>query len=145
MTGWRLGYVSAPKNIYEDMLKLHSHSVSHATSFVQYAGIAALEGGKTCIEDMVREFKARRDLLVRGLNKFGIKCSSPEGAFYAFADVSEFGSGDKVAQLLLNKACVATTPGSAFGEAGYDFIRISYATSQERIREALLRIEAALA
>jgi aspartate aminotransferase len=145
MTGWRLGYVSAPKDIYEQMLKLHSHSVSQATSFVQYAGIAALEGDKTCVEDMVREFKARRDLLIRGLNKLGIKCASPDGTFYAFADVSEFGSGDEVAQLLLNKACVATTPGSAFGEAGYDFIRISYATSQERIREALLRIEVALA
>jgi len=145
MTGWRLGYVSAPKDVYEQMLKLHSHSVSQATSFVQYAVIAALQGDKTCIEDMVREFRARRDLLIRGLNQLGIKCAIPDGAFYAFADVSEFGSGDKVAELLLNKAFVATTPGSAFGEAGFDFIRISYATSQERIKEALRRFEVALA
>ncbi len=144
MTGWRLGYVSAPKDIYEQMLKLHSHSVSQATSFVQYAGMAALQGDQTCVTDMVREFRARRDLLVRGLNKLGIRCAMPDGAFYAFADVSKYGSGEKVAELLLNKAFVATTPGYAFGEAGNDFIRISYATSQDRIREALRRMEAVL-
>ena len=144
MTGWRLGYVSAAKEIYDQMLKLHSHSVSQATSFVQYAGIAALQGDQTCVTDMVREFRARRNLLVRGLNKLGIRCAMPEGAFYAFADVSEYGSGEKVAELLLNKAFVATTPGFAFGEAGNDFIRISYAASQERIKEALRRMEAVL-
>jgi aspartate aminotransferase len=144
MTGWRLGYVSAAKEIYDQMLKLHSHSVSQATSFVQYAGIAALQGDQTCVTDMVREFRARRDLLIRGLNKLSIRCAMPDGAFYAFADVSEYGSGEKVAELLLNKAFVATTPGFAFGEAGNDFIRISYATSQERIKEALRRMEAVL-
>ncbi len=144
MTGWRLGYVYAPKDIYEQMLKLHSHSVSQATSFVQYAGMAALQGDQKCIADMVAEFRRRRDLLVRGLNGLGIKCASPDGAFYAFADVSEYGSGEKIAELLLNKAFVATTPGAAFGEAGNDFIRISYATSQERIREALRRMEVVL-
>ncbi len=144
MTGWRLGYVHAPKRIYESMLKLHSHSVSQATSFVQYAGIAALQGDQTCVADMVAEFRARRDLLIKGLNELGIKCARPDGAFYAFADVSEYGSGEEVAELLLNKAFVATTPGAAFGEAGNDFIRISYATSQERIREALRRMEAVL-
>ena len=144
MTGWRLGYVNAPKEVYEPMLKLHSHSVSQATSFVQYAGIAALRGDQAPVASMVREFRARRDLLIRGLNKIGIKCARPDGAFYAFADVSEYGTGEKVAELLLNKAFVATTPGSAFGEAGNDFIRISYATSQERIKEALRRMEAVL-
>ncbi|MDD5473581.1 MAG: pyridoxal phosphate-dependent aminotransferase [Candidatus Methanoperedens sp.] len=144
MTGWRLGYVYAPKDIYEQMLKLHSHSVSQATSFVQYAGMAALQGDQKCIADMVAEFRRRRDLLVRGLNGLGIKCAMPDGAFYAFADVSEYGSGEKIAELLLNKAFVATTPGAAFGEAGNDFIRISYATSQERIKEALRRIETVL-
>jgi aspartate aminotransferase len=144
MTGWRLGYVSAPKKIYEQMLKLHSHSVSQATSFVQYAGIAALQGDQSCIGSMVKEFRARRDLLIKGLNELGIRCSMPQGAFYAFADVSEYGSGEDVAELLLNKAFIATTPGAAFGEAGNDFIRISYATSQERIREALKRMEAVL-
>jgi aspartate aminotransferase len=144
MTGWRLGYVSAPKKIYEPMVKLHSHSVSQATSFVQYAGIAALQGDQSCVADMVAEFRARRNLLIKGLNELGIKCAMPDGAFYAFADVSEYGSGEKVAELLLNKAFVATTPGAAFGEAGNDFIRISYATSQERILEALRRMKAVL-
>jgi len=144
MTGWRLGYVHARKDIYEQMLKLHSHSVSQATSFVQYAGIAALQSDQGCVAEMVREFRARRDLLIRGLNKLGVKCAMPDGAFYAFADVSSYGSGEEVAELLLNKAFVAATPGAAFGEAGNDFIRISYATSQERIREALRRIEAVL-
>ncbi|MFZ3060674.1 MAG: pyridoxal phosphate-dependent aminotransferase [Candidatus Methanoperedens sp.] len=144
MTGWRLGYVSAPKEIYEQMLKLHSHSVSQATSFVQYAGLAALQGDQTPVAAMVKEFRARRNLVVRGLNKLGIKCAKPDGAFYAFADVSEYGSGEAIAELLLNKAFIATTPGSAFGSLGNDFIRISYATSQERIKEALRRMEAVL-
>ena len=91
MTGWRLGYVSAPKEVYEQMVKLHSHSVSQATSFVQYAGIAALQGDQACVQNMVREFRERRDLLIKGLEKLGIKCTRPDGAFYAFADVSEYG------------------------------------------------------
>lgn len=144
MTGWRLGYVCAPKEVYEPMLKLHSHSVSQATSFVQYAGVAALQGDQAPVAAMVIEFKKRRDLLIKGLEKLGIKCGRPDGAFYAFADVSKYGSGEKVAELLLNKAFVATTPGSAFGEAGNYYIRISYATSQERIKEALKRMEEVL-
>lgn len=144
MTGWRLGYVSAPKVVYEQMLKLHSHSVSQATSFVQYAGLAALQGDQTCVADMVAEFRARKELLISGLNELDIKCARPDGAFYAFADVSEYGSGEEVAELLLDKALVATTPGAAFGSAGNDYIRISYATSQERIKEALRRMEAVL-
>jgi aspartate aminotransferase len=144
MTGWRLGYVCAPKEVYEQMLKLHSHSVSQATSFVQYAGVAALQGDQAPVAAMVSEFRNRRNLLIKGLEKLGIKCGRPDGAFYAFADVSKYGSGEKVAELLLNKAFVATTPGSAFGEAGNDYIRISYATSQERIKEALKRMEAVL-
>ena len=144
MTGWRLGYVSAPKEVYEQMIKLHSHSVSQATSFVQYAGIAALQGDQTCVRDMVQEFRERKDLLIKGLEKLGIECTRPDGAFYAFADVSNYGSGEAVAEILLNNAFVATTPGAAFGEAGNNFIRISYATSKDRIREALRRMEAVL-
>lgn len=144
MTGWRLGYVCAPKDIYEQMLKLHSHSVSQATSFVQYAGVAALQGDQAPVGAMVNEFKKRRDLLIGGLEKLEIKCGRPDGAFYAFADVSKYGSGEEVAEILLNKAFVATTPGSAFGEAGNGYIRISYATSRERIKEALKRLEVVL-
>lgn len=144
MTGWRLGYVSAPKEVYEQMIKLHSHSVSQATSFIQYAGITALQGDQTCVQNMVREFRERRDLLINGLEKLDIRCTRPDGAFYAFADVSNYGSGEAVAETLLYKAFVAATPGLAFGDAGNNFIRISYATSKDRIREALRRMEAVL-
>lgn len=144
MTGWRLGYVCAPDDVYKQMIKLHSHSVSQATSFVQYAGLAALQGDQSCVTDMVEEFRERRDLLINGLKELGIRCARPDGAFYAFADVSEYGSGEEVAELLLNKAYVAATPGAAFGKAGEDFIRISYATSRERISDALQRMESVL-
>jgi aspartate aminotransferase len=141
MTGWRLGYLAAPQELVKQMLKVHSHSVSQATSFVQRAGVAALSGDQQCVADMVAEFKARRDLLVRGLNKLGFNTLLPEGAFYAFPEVSEYGSGDEVAERLLREAHVAVTPGGAFGECGRNFLRISYATSQERIKEALERME----
>lgn len=145
MTGWRLGYVHARSDIIKGMLKIQSHSVSSATSFVQYGGIAALEGPQEPVTEMVDRFKARRDLLVDGLNALDIKCQKPGGAFYAFADVSSYGDGNVVTEKLLKDAHVAVTPGSAFGESGKDFIRISYATSLERIQEGLERIKAALA
>jgi aspartate aminotransferase len=126
------------------MLKIQSHSVSSATSFVQYGGIAALEGPQEPVTEMVEKFRSRRDVLVDGLNAIDIKCQKPGGAFYAFADVSEYGDGNTVAEKLLLDAHVAVTPGSAFGESGRNFIRISYATSTERIQEGLERIETAL-
>ena len=144
MTGWRLGYVAATPDILKGLLKIHSHSVSSATTFAQYGGVAALTGTQEPVKDMVKEFKVRRDILIDGLNSLGIKCQKPDGAFYAFADVSEYGNGDEVTEKLLADAHVAVTPGSAFGASGKDFVRISYATSQERIREALGRIENAL-
>ncbi|MCL7411288.1 MAG: pyridoxal phosphate-dependent aminotransferase [Methanosarcinaceae archaeon] len=144
MTGWRLGYVTAIPEILKGLLKIHSHSVSSATTFVQYGGVAALTGPQEPVKEMVAEFKVRRNILIDGLNSLGIKCKKPEGAFYAFADVSEYGNGDEVTEKLLADAHVAVTPGSAFGASGKNFIRISYATSQDRIREALSRIENAL-
>ena len=144
MTGWRLGYVHARTDIIKGMLKIQSHSVSSATSFVQYGGVAALEGPQEPVTEMVDRFNMRRDLLVDGLNAIGIKCQKPGGAFYAFADVSEYGNGDTITEKLLKDAHVAVTPGSAFGESGKNFIRISYATSLERIQEGLERIKAAL-
>jgi aspartate aminotransferase len=93
---------------------------------------------------MVEKFRSRRDVLVDGLNAIDIKCQKPGGAFYAFADVSEHGDGNSIAEKLLLDAHVAVTPGSAFGESGKNFIRISYATSIERIQEGLERIKTAL-
>ncbi|MCQ6963141.1 pyridoxal phosphate-dependent aminotransferase [Methanolobus chelungpuianus] len=144
MTGWRLGYVCARPDIFEGMLKIQSHSISNTTTFVQHGGIAALRGPQEPMAEMVKEFRARRDLLIDELNAMGIKCQMPGGAFYAFADVSEFGDGDRIAERLLMDAHVAVTAGSAFGESGRNFIRLSYATSLDRIKEGLARIEDAL-
>ncbi len=144
MTGWRLGYVSATPDIFKGLVKIQSHSVSSATSFAQYGGVAALKGPQEPVTEMVAKFKSRRNALVDGLNSIDIKCQKPGGAFYAFADVSAYGTGDEVAEKLLMEAHVAVTSGSAFGESGNDFVRISYATSLERIEEGLARIESAL-
>ncbi len=140
MTGWRLGYLAGPQEVMKWVNRILSHSVSHATTFVQWAGIEALKGPQDTIKAMVAEFQARRDLLVSGLAEIGIKCSLPGGAFYVFPDVSDFGGGDKFAERMLSEAMVAATPGSAFGPGGVDNVRISYAASQERLSQALERI-----
>jgi aspartate aminotransferase len=146
MTGWRLGYAAAPKEFIEAMERVQEHSVSCSTSFVQKAGVAALEGPQSGIEDMVKEFRKRRDALVEGLNELhGVSCVKPEGAFYAFANFSAYGKNSfKLAQELLIKAGVAVIPGAAFGSLGEGYLRLSYATSMENILEALERIKKAL-
>jgi aspartate aminotransferase len=141
MTGWRLGYLTAPPEIFKLLQKIQSHSVSSATTFVQYGGLEALQGPQDGVKAMVDRFKMRRDILIDGLNKIGLECKKPDGAFYAFANVSDYGNGTEVAEKLLKEAHVAVTPGIAFGASGEDFIRISYATSIDRIREALERLE----
>ncbi|MHC1594594.1 MAG: pyridoxal phosphate-dependent aminotransferase [Methanotrichaceae archaeon] len=140
MTGWRLGYVTAPPEIMRWVGRILSHSVSHATTFVQWAGVEALRGPQDEIGSMVDEFRARRDLLISGLRDIGIRCTLPGGAFYVFPDVSEYGGGDEFSGKLLSDVMVAVTPGSAFGPDGSDHVRISYATSQERLKEALDRM-----
>ncbi|MDD1761605.1 MAG: pyridoxal phosphate-dependent aminotransferase [Methanothrix sp.] len=141
MTGWRLGYLAGPKEVMKWVTRLLSHSVSQATTFVQRAGVAAMQGPQDEVAKMVAEFKARRDLLVKGLTDLGIECSVPGGAFYAFPNVSELGGGDAFTDRLLKEAQIAATPGSAFGPYGADYVRLSYATSQGRISQALKRIE----
>ncbi len=145
MTGWRLGYMAAPADITGAALKLQSHSVSHATSFVQHAGITALCSDQSSVDEMVTEFRARRDILVDGLTSIGFNCKKPDGAFYVFVDVSECGGGDAVAERLLREAYIAVTPGSAFGPGSADYIRISYAASRGRIYDALDRIRDTIA
>ncbi|MCK4812091.1 MAG: aminotransferase class I/II-fold pyridoxal phosphate-dependent enzyme, partial [Methanosarcinales archaeon] len=145
MTGWRLGYMAAPADITGAALKLQSHSVSHATSFVQHAGITALCSDQSSVDEMVTEFRARRDILVDGLTSIGFNCKKPDGAFYVFLDVSECGGGDTVAERLLREAYIAVTPGSAFGPGSADYIRISYAASRERIYDAMDRIRDTIA
>ena len=141
MTGWRLGYLTGPKEIMKWATRLLSHSVSQATTFVQRAGVAAMQGPQDDVASMVTEFRARRDMLVTGLNDLGIPCSVPGGAFYVFPDVSRLGGGDAFTDKLLKDALIAATPGSAFGPGGKNYVRLSYATSQNRIKLALERIE----
>ncbi|WP_202319564.1 pyridoxal phosphate-dependent aminotransferase [Archaeoglobus neptunius] len=139
MTGWRLGYAAAPEWIVKLMNRMQSHSVSHPTSFVQYAGVAALKGSQDFIEDVVREFKARRDMIMEKLDELGIKYAPPKGAFYIFMDVAR--DSMEFCEEFLKKEYVALTPGAAFGVAYRSWVRLSYATSRERIAEFLKRLE----
>ena len=141
MTGWRLGYLTGPKETMKWVTRLLSHSVSQATTFVQRAGVEALRGPQNAVAAMVEEFSTRRDLFVSGLQGMGIICNLPGGAFYVFPDVSEFGGGDLFTDKLLKDALIAATPGSAFCPGGTNYVRLSYAASQERLKEALTRIE----
>lgn len=136
MTGWRLGYLAAPEELVDEAGKLHSHSVSCATNFVQHAGIEALENTESDVEEMVEAFESRRDLLVDLLGEHGIDVRPPEGAFYMMVPVGD--DDQQWCEGAIQDAHVATVPGSAFGTPGY--ARISYANSEKRIREAVDRL-----
>jgi aspartate aminotransferase len=136
MTGWRLGYAVAPVEIIRQMSKVQQHSVSHPTSFAMWGGVAALKGDQSCVEEMRREFDRRRKYLIGELDLLGYETAPADGAFYAFVKVG--GDDMTVAQTWLEKAQVAVTPGSAFYAPGW--LRLSYATSLERLREAVQRI-----
>jgi len=139
MTGWRLGYAAAPEWIIKLMDRMQSHSVSHPTSFVQYAGLAALKGDQSFVRGMVEEFRARRDMIMTKLNELGIEYAPPKGAFYIFMNVNR--DSNEFCEEFLKKEHVALTPGSAFGVAYKTWVRLSYATSRERIAEFLRRLE----
>ncbi|HLQ33165.1 MAG TPA: pyridoxal phosphate-dependent aminotransferase [Chloroflexota bacterium] len=147
MTGWRLGYGIMPEELAEQLAKLVTNSVSCTATFTQHAGIAALQGPQQAVDDMVAEFRARRELVVRGLNEIpGISCRWPHGAFYAFPNISGLGlSSAELANLLLLEHGVATLSGASFGAAGEGYLRLSYANSQDNLREALRRMGEAAA
>ncbi|MFC7222249.1 pyridoxal phosphate-dependent aminotransferase [Halalkalicoccus sp. GCM10025322] len=136
MTGWRLGYLAAPEELVDEASKLHSHSVSCATNFVQHAGIEALEDTESDVEEMVEAFERRRDLLVELFEDHGVEVRAPEGAFYMMVPVED--DDQAWCEGAIQDAHVATVPGSAFGTPGY--ARLSYANSEERIREAIDRL-----
>jgi aspartate aminotransferase len=146
MTGWRLGFGVFPPALVEPITRLTINSVSCTSAFSQYAAIAALEGPWEPVDDMVAEFRRRRDIIVAGLNDIpGISCLEPQGAFYVFPDIT--GTGQTAAQLqarLLNEAGVAALAGTAFGPYGEGFLRFSYANSVENIKAALEAIRAQL-
>ena len=143
MTGWRLGYAALPPKLVEPVVRLFVNSVSCTALFTQHAGIEALTGSQDSVPKMVNEFKKRRDLIVRGLNQIsGISCVLPKGAFYVFPNVKGVGIGcEQLADILLNKAGVACLPGTHFGRYGEGYLRFSYATSLDKIKIALERIE----
>jgi aspartate aminotransferase len=142
MTGWRLGYGVMPQALAEHITRLMVNSASCTASFVQLAGIAALQGDQTPVATMVAEFKRRRDLLVDGLNRLpGVRCARPRGAFYAFPNVTAAGRPSaEIADRLLNEAGVAVLGGTAFGVHGEGYLRLSYANSEANLRLALERM-----
>jgi len=141
MTGWRLGWVVAPKSLLNELAKIQQHSLTCATSFAQFGGVAALKGDQKCVEEMVDEFRARVKLAVNELNAIeGVHTTNPHGAFYVFFGYDiDMPSADLV-ELLIEKAHVSFTPGSVFGPSGESFIRMSCAKSQDKIHEALKRV-----
>lgn len=146
MTGWRLGYVAGRRQIIGEIFKVHSHSVTCATSFVQAGGVAALTGPQACIQEMLAAYDRRRHLVTDGFNAIpGVRCPTIEGAFYAFVDIRGAGMDSVTfATRLLEEVHVAVTPGVAFGEAGEGFIRLSFANSDDLLRKAIERTAALL-
>jgi aminotransferase len=142
MTGWRIGYAAGPANLIKGLVRIHQYTVMSAPTMSQVAALEALEHGENYVLDMVAEYDRRRKLIVKGLNSLGLKTFEPHGAFYAFPQISVTGMNeDTFAEKLLQEEKVAVVPGSAFGKGGDGFVRCSYATSYEKIEEALRRIE----
>ncbi len=143
MTGWRVGYVVANEAITNGIRKMHGYMASCVAASAQKAALEALSGPQDCIIEMVEEYHRRRDLIVRGVNEIdGFECKPSKGTFYAFPSVSKLGlPSAMITEGLLEQAKLAAIPGSAFGEAGEGYLRLSFATSQRNILEALARIK----
>ena len=141
MTGWHMGFTCAPPELTEAMMKIHQYTMLCAPILSQEASVEALKNAEADISTMKAEYKRRRNYIHASFEEMGIPCIRPEGAFYAFADVSKFGMTSKEFALrLLDEQNVACVPGTAFGACGEGFIRCSYATSLEEIKEAMVRI-----
>ena len=143
MTGWRMGYLCAPAPLAAQMLKLHQFGIMSAPTTAQFAAIEAMRNGDEDVQMMRAEYNRRRRYLTSGLRALGMPCFEPEGAFYAFPNISGFGlTSEQFCQRLLTEFDVAIVPGGAFGACGEGFARISYAYSVEHISKALDRMEA---
>lgn len=141
MTGWRLGYSAAPKEISEAMLKIHQYTMMCASTMAQYGAIEALRNGLSDVEYMRKSYRQRRNFFVSSLQEIGLSCHLPGGAFYAFPSIKETGlSSEEFAHRLLMEERVAVVPGNVFGESGEGFIRCSYASSLEQLQEAVKRM-----
>lgn len=143
MTGWRMGYICAPRELAVQMLKVHQYAIMCAPTMSQFAAIEALKNGDEDVEMMRAEYNRRRVFILEGLRKIGIECFEPEGAFYIYPNIAPFGlTSEEFCERLLYEQKCAIVPGTAFGENGDGFARISYAYSVKHLAEALTKIEA---
>ena len=142
MTGWRLGYCCGPEEIMTQMVKIHQFAIMAAPTMSQYAGTMALKNGASDVEMMRDSYNQRRRFLMAELKRLGIPCFEPFGAFYIFPNISQFGlSSEEFATRLIREHKVAVVPGSAFGQSGEGFVRVSYAYSIDELKQAFERIE----
>lgn len=142
MTGWRLGYACAPKVIMEQMVKIHQFAIMSAPTLSQYAAVEAIKNGDKDVERMCESYNERRRFVVHKLRNMGLECFEPYGAFYVFPSIKKFNmTSDEFATKLLQEEKVAVVPGTAFGQCGEGFLRISYAYSLENLKIALDRVE----
>lgn len=141
MTGWRLGYAAAPKVILQQMLKIHQFAIMCAPTTSQYAAVDALKHGEHDVEKMTEAYNQRRRYLLHEFKEMGLDCFEPYGAFYVFPNIKRFGmTSEEFATRLLEEEKVAVVPGTAFGDCGEGFLRISYAYSLESLKVALARV-----
>jgi aminotransferase len=142
MTGWRIGYACGPAEIIKGLVRIHQYTIMSAPTTAQDAALEAMKSGNKYVEEMVAEYDRRRKLLISGLNRLGLQTFEPRGAFYAFPNIQASGMDDETfAETLLKEEGVAVVPGNAFGPGGDGFVRACYATSYEKIEEALKRME----
>jgi aminotransferase len=142
MTGWRVGYIAAPAYILEAMLKVHQYAIMCAGTAPQEAALEALRHGEEDVQRMYDDYNRRRRMFVDGLNRIGLTCNEPLGAFYAFPSISVTGMTDEAfAEQLLFEEKVAVVPGSSFGAAGTGYVRAAYCTAYDQLEEALVRME----
>jgi aspartate/methionine/tyrosine aminotransferase len=146
MTGWRLGYVLGPSELVNPILRYHQYMITSTNTFAQWGAVTALKGSQEPSHAMVREFQKRRDYMYEAINKIpGFRCPKPDGAFYLFPSIKETGmDGFKMAEMLLEKAGVATVAGECFGKKGAGHIRISYSNSLENLKAAVKKIESVM-
>jgi len=141
MTGWRLGYLCAPEEICDAALKIHQYCMMSAPTASQFAAVEALKSVEEAKNEMVSEYRIRRNLFVKGLNDIGLSCHVPQGAFYAFPSIESTGlSDEEFAERLLKEQQVAVVPGSAFGESGKGHVRTCYAVDRPKLVEAVRRM-----
>jgi len=146
MTGWRLGWLIAPKPIFKGVNKIQQHSITHAVSFAQYGGLAAITGTQEPVKMMVKEFEERRNLIMKLMKEIpSFSCDMPKGAFYVFPRYEGKMNSEEMALYLMDNAEVAMTGGSAFGSAGEKHLRISYATNKKNIQDGMERLKKILA